>query len=254
MAANGARNSGSRRLLSVVERLPRGAVDRLSPKEARALQEKLAGRVCLRPLPVSFSVLGAADLSYIKETNQLIAVIVTFSWPDLEPLETVHVNADIRFPYVPGLLSFREIPAVLKAYERLRHFPDVFLCDGQGLAHPRRFGLACHLGVLLEKPTVGCAKTRLCGDHEPLGLERGQRRPLWLEGMQVGYVYRSKTGVKPLYVSPGHLADCDSALQLVEKCIGRYRLPEPLRAAHHAATMLRQRKIHEVGAPTPSGA
>lgn len=216
-----------------------GLVDRLSPPEARKLQEHLAGRVALRPLPATFSVLGAADLSYIKKTNQLIAVIVTFTWPSLQPLESVHVKADIRFPYVPGLLSFRELPAVLKAYTQLRRPPDIFLCDGQGLAHPRRFGLACHLGVLLEKPTVGCAKTRLCGDHEPLEAERGARRPLWLDGTQVGYVYRSKTGVKPLYISPGHLADCESALWLVEQCIRRYRLPEPLRAAHHTATQLR---------------
>ncbi|ROR01764.1 deoxyribonuclease V [Desulfosoma caldarium] len=215
-------------------------MDRLSPSEARQLQEQLAGRVVLRPLPAVFSVLGAADLSYIKETNQLIAVIVTFSWPTLQPLESVHVKSAIRFPYVPGLLSFREIPAMLKAYAQLRRPPDIFLCDGQGLAHPRRFGLACHLGILLEKPTVGCAKTRLCGNHEPLEAERGARQPLWLDGTQVGYVYRSKTGVKPLYISPGHLADCNSALWLVERCLGRYRLPEPLRAAHHTATRLRK--------------
>ncbi|WP_448384057.1 deoxyribonuclease V [Desulfosoma sp.] len=216
-------------------------MDRLSPREARELQEHLAGRVQLQPLPASFSVLAAADLSYLKESRELIAVIVTFSWPDLSPLETVHVTGPIRFPYVPGLLSFREIPAMLQAYERLRHPPDVFLCDGQGLAHPRRFGLACHLGVLLGLPTVGCAKTRLCGDHAPLGPLRGDRQPLLLDGAHVGYVYRSKTRVKPLYVSPGHLADCDSALHLVERCLGPYRIPEPLRMAHHAAAMLRKR-------------
>lgn len=215
-------------------------MDRLSPREARALQEHLAGRVRLQPLPASFSVLAAADLSYVKESRELIAVIVTFSWPDLTPLETVHVSGPIRFPYVPGLLSFREIPAMLRAYERLRHPPDVFLCDGQGLAHPRRFGLACHLGVLLELPTVGCAKTKLCGDHAPLGPLRGDRQPLLLDGIPVGYVYRSRSHVKPLYVSPGHLADCDSALSLVERCLGPCRIPEPLRTAHHAATMLRQ--------------
>ncbi len=215
-------------------------MDRLSPREARELQDHLAGRVRLQPLPASFSILAAADLSYIKESHELIAVIVTFSWPDLTPLETVHIKAPIRFPYVPGLLSFREIPALLKAYEGLRRPPDVFMCDGQGLAHPRRFGLACHLGVVLSLPTVGCAKSRLCGDHETLGPTRGDRRPLLLNGEQVGYVYRSKTRVKPLYISPGHLADCDSALALVEQCISRFRIPDPLRIAHHAATILRK--------------
>ncbi len=220
-------------------------VERLSPREARELQERLAGRVRLQPLPASFSVLAAADLSYLKESHELIAVIVTFSWPDLEPLETVHIKAPVRFPYVPGLLSFREIPPLLKAYEHLRKPPDVFLCDGQGLAHPRRFGLACHLGVVLSVPTVGCAKSRLCGEHDPLGPMRGERRPLMLSGEQVGYVYRSKSHVKPLYISPGHLADCDSSLELVRRCISRFRIPDPLRVAHQSAARLRK------AAPSP---
>lgn len=214
-------------------------VDRLSPREARELQEKLAGSVLLQPLPASFSVLAAADLSYLKESQELIAVIVTFSWPDLAPLEMVHIKAYVRFPYVPGLLSFREIPPLLKAYEHLRKPPDVFLCDGQGLAHPRRFGLACHLGVVLSVPTIGCAKSRLCGEHEPVGPMRGEQRPLMLNGEQVGYVYRSKSHVKPIYVSPGHLADCDSSLELVRRCISRFRIPNPLRVAHQTAEQLR---------------
>lgn len=218
-------------------------MDRLSPREARELQERLAGRVRLQPLPASFSVLAAADLSYLKESQELIAVIVTFSWPDLTLLETAHIKAPVRFPYVPGLLSFREIPALLKAYERLKRPPEVFLCDGQGLAHPRRFGLACHLGVVLSVPTVGCAKSRLCGEHAPLGPMRGDRRPLMLNGEQVGYVYRSKAHVKPLFISPGHLADCESALELVRRCISRFRIPDPLRLAHQSATMLRKAAV-----------
>ncbi len=214
--------------------------DGLTPREAVAVQKRLAGRVRLTPLPTRFQILAAADLSYLRKSRELIAVIVTFSWPGLELLETVHVKRPVGFPYVPGLLSFREIPALLEAFRHLTRLPDVFLCDGQGLAHPRRFGLACHLGVLLDIPTVGCAKKKLCGEHEPLGPEKGARAVIRLDGTPVGYVYRSRTGVKPIYVSPGHRADLESSLRLVERCVGRYRIPEPLRVAHNTATILRK--------------
>ena len=211
----------------------------LTPAEAIALQKELAGRVELRPLPARFHVLAAADLSYLP-SRELIAVVVTFSWPGLQLLEKVHVRRPVEFPYVPGLLSFREAPALTAAFHKLERRPDVFLCDGQGLAHPRRFGLACHVGLLLDIPTVGCAKKRLCGTHDPVGIEKGSRSLLSLDGDPVGYVYRSRTGVKPIYVSPGHKADLESSLALVERCVRRYRIPEPLRVAHNTATLLRR--------------
>lgn len=212
----------------------------LSPREAVQLQKELARKVVLQPLPLDFDVLAAADLSYFKGGTYLAAVIVTFRWPDLSPIETVHVKAPVKFPYVPGLLSFREIPALLEAFQRLRTRPDVFLCDGQGLAHPRKFGLACHLGLVLDLPAVGCAKSRLCGEHPPLELRKGHSVPLVLNGERVGSVYCSRTGVKPLYISPGHLADLPSSEELVSHCVGRFRIPEPLRRAHAAATALRE--------------
>jgi len=212
----------------------------LSPREAVQLQKDLARQVVLQPLPLDFDVLAAADLSYFRGRAYLAAVIVTFRWPDLSPIETVHVKAPVKFPYVPGLLSFREVPALLEAFQRLRTRPDVFLCDGQGLAHPRKFGLACHLGLVLDLPAVGCAKSRLCGEHPPLELRKGHSVPLVLNAERVGSVYCSRTGVKPLYISPGHLADPPSSEELVSRCVGRFRIPEPLRRAHAAATALRE--------------
>lgn len=215
----------------------------LNPKDAVALQRELAQKVVIRPLPENFNVLGAADVSYWKAEDRQVALIVTFRWPRLELLETVHVVTPVRFPYIPGLLSFREIPPLLEAYQKLERKPDVFLCDGQGLAHPRKLGLACHLGLELGIPAVGCAKSRLCGEHEPFDLRRGNYTPLTLHGEVVGYVFCSRDGVKPLYISPGHLADLESSRELIQRCLFRYRIPEPLRQAHHRATRLRRELV-----------
>ncbi len=215
----------------------------LSPRDAVDLQKQRAGRVRLQPLPSRFKVLGAADISYSKTTNRLIAVIVTFSWPGLEPLESVHRVCEVRFPYVPGLLSFREVPPLIETFADLVQKPDIFLCDGQGIAHPRKLGFAAHLGLCLRIPTVGCAKSRLCGDHEPLTLKKGLAGPLLLNGEQVGVVFCSRDGVKPLYISPGHLSDISSSVELVSRCLRRFRIPEPLRQAHIVATKLRQELV-----------
>jgi deoxyribonuclease V len=215
----------------------------LSPGAAIARQKELAELVKIRPLPPHFEVLGAADIAYLQLSKQLVAVILTFEWPQLRLLETVHVVAPVRFPYIPGLLSFREIPPLLEAHQQLQRPPEVLLCDGQGLAHPRKLGLACHLGLCLGIPTVGCAKKRLCGEHQPLELRRGQHTELRLKGTIVGEVFCSRDGVKPIYISPGHLADLDTSRQLIAQCLGRYRIPEPLRQAHQLATRLRQQLL-----------
>lgn len=216
----------------------------LSPAQARALQIELAGKVRIEKLPEHFAVLGASDIGYVKAGNRQVAVMVTFDWPSLELLETAHCITEVRFPYIPGLLSFREIPPLLEAHRRLKRPPDVLLCDGQGIAHPRRLGLASHLGLCLDIPTVGCAKKRLCGAHDPLDSARGSWKPLLLHDETVGCVYRSREAVKPIYISPGHLSDFDTARTLIERCLRRYRLPEPLRMAHHTATRLR-REVEE---------
>ena len=142
----------------------------------------------------------------------------------------------LRFPYIPGLLSFRELPAVLDALERLREPPDLLLCDGQGIAHPRRFGIACHLGLLVDIPSIGVAKSRLCGTHEEPPNQRGAWTPLWAKGEIIGAALRTRIGVRPLYVSPGHRTSLETAIACVMRCCTRYRLPETTRYAHRLAS------------------
>ena len=165
----------------------------------------------IQPLATRFKIIGAADISYCRHTGCLIAVILSFKWPSLDLIESVHHVCKVSFPYVPGLLSFREVPPLIEAYRKIGKKPDVLLCDGQGIAHPRKLGFAAHLGLCLGIPTVGCAKSRLCGDHERLTLRKGRSVPLLLDGEQVGLVFCSRDGVKPIYISPGHLSDIASS-------------------------------------------
>jgi deoxyribonuclease V len=171
----------------------------------------------------------------------MYAAVVVVALPSLELVETAGAVRRARFPYIPGLFTFRELPPLLAAFERLRREPDVLMFDGHGLAHPRRFGLACHAGLLLERPSVGCAKTILVGEPEPLGERRGAQARLVDAGETVGAVVRTRDGVKPVYVSVGHRVDLDSAVRLVLSTTGRLRLPEPLRLAHQATTQLMRR-------------
>jgi deoxyribonuclease V len=149
----------------------------------------------------------------------------------MEIVETSAVRRRVTFPYIPGLLSFREAPAIVAAWRRLRHRADLLLCDGQGIAHPRALGLAAHLGLLLGVPAIGCAKSRLCGENDEPGPRRGDRAPLVLDGRVVGAVVRTRDRVRPLYVSPGHLLGVESAVRWVLACGGGFRLPEPTRRA-----------------------
>ena len=213
----------------------------LSPKEAIALQKRLAAEVRIQPLATRFRIVGAADISYCRHTGCLIAVILLFKWPSLDLIESVHHVCKAAFPYVPGLLSFREVPPLIEAYRKIGQKPDVLLCDGQGIAHPRKLGFAAHLGLCLGIPTVGCAKSRLCGDHERLILKKGRSVPLLLDGEPVGLVFCSRDGVKPIYISPGHLSDIASSKKLVSRCLRSYRIPEPLRLAHIDANRIRQK-------------
>lgn len=201
----------------------------LSPSEAVALQTRLARRVREVPLPHPPETVGAVDVSYRGGMARGAAVVMNV--PALEVLRTATVEVETPFPYVPGLLAFREIPVILKALECLPALPDVILCDGHGKAHPRRFGLACHLGVLLEHPTVGCAKRLLVGKHAPLAETRGAWVPIVDRGEIVGAAVRTRRGVNPVYVSVGHRITLEEAVALVLQTAPRYRLPEPLRLA-----------------------
>jgi deoxyribonuclease V len=188
-------------------------------------------------------VVAGADCAIGPSGREIIAVVLACRLPDLGILARAEGRAPLVFPYVPGLLSFREAPALLDAFARLDAVPDAVLFDGQGIAHPRRFGLAAHLGLWLGVPTVGVAKSLLCGEvrGEP-GPRRGHRRRLVLDGKTVGFALRTRDGVKPVYVSPGHLADIDGAARLVLACGAGFRLPEPTRLADREVNQLAARR------------
>ncbi len=203
---------------------------------ARQLQATLAERVKLTPLRRPIRTVAGVDCAFDKPNGKALAAIVVLSYPQLEPVETAFAAAELTFPYIPGLLSFREAPACLAAAKKLQTTPDLFLIDGQGIAHRRRLGIASHLGLLLNRPTIGCAKSRLIGDYVEPAIEKGSRSPL-LDGSEtIGAVLRTRTGVKPLFISPGHLCTLDDAVGWTLNLTTRYRLPEPTRLAHHHVT------------------
>lgn len=198
----------------------------MTPREAAALQLRLRDRV-VRSGDVRPRLVAAADVS-VRDGRARAAVVVLRG---LETVEETAAERPVTFPYVPGLLSFRELPPLLAAWEKVRSSPDVLLVDGQGLAHPRRFGLACHLGVLLGIPAVGCAKSRLVGEHEAPPPRRGAWTPLVDRGEVVGAALRTRAACRPVYVSIGHRVSLETAIRVVLDASPRYRIPEPLRRA-----------------------
>jgi deoxyribonuclease V len=212
----------------------------MTPREAVELQKSLRERVRVEPLKKRIETIAGADISFNKFETTIYAGIVVLRLPSLEVVEEVGVVSQTRFPYVPGLLSFRESPAVLEAWDELQTEPDAVMFDGQGLAHPRRVGIACHAGLLMERPTLGCAKSVLVGKYEEPAEERGAWTPLVDKGEVVGAALRTKTRVQPIFVSPGHLIDLESAIRLTLECDGGYRQPEPTRRAHHLVNQLRR--------------
>ena len=208
----------------------------LTTAQARDLQLRLRERVVTSDCFASPATVAGVDFGFSDGGRRTRAAVAVLSFPDLAPLASRVATRATRFPYVPGLLSFREIPAILAALEKLRELPDLILCDGQGRAHPRRFGLACHLGVVLDRPTIGVAKTRLVGEHGPVPDSRGAWTPLTHEGEVIGAVLRTREGVKPVYVSTGHRVSLESAIAVTMACVTRYRLPETTRAADRLAS------------------
>lgn len=204
-----------------------------------ALQRELAARVVVRPFDGMPRRVAAIDASFPSE-DRICAVAVLYDTAAHAVIETAHEIRPVTMPYVPGFLSFREIDATLAAVSRLPGRFDLLLVDGQGLAHPRRFGFACHLGVTLAVPAIGCAKTRLTGRYDEPAATKGSASPLIVDGEVVGSVVRTRDGVRPLFVSPGHLVDVQSSVRIVLGLTGRYRLPEPQRAAHNLTMRLKR--------------
>ena len=207
----------------------------VTPAEGIAIQKKLGARVLKRWDRRGVDLVAGADVHFpARETLRAAVVICTY--PEFGIVESIVHDEPCTFPYIPGLLSFREIPGLLAAWRGLRTKPDVVLCDGQGIAHPRGLGLASHLGILLELPTIGCAKSPLFGDFTEPGPLKGNRSPITDgRGRTIGAVVRTRDHTRPIYVSVGHRIDLRNAVRLALACTTRYRIPEPLRAAHHLA-------------------
>ena len=207
----------------------------LSPKAAVALQWALAPNL-LSDVALDFDgleTIAGVDVSIRGKAAR--AAVVVMSYPQLKVIETARAERETSFPYIPGLLAFREGPVILEALEDLRCEPDVFIFDGMGQIHPRRMGIAAHLGLWLEPPAIGCGKTHYIGDYLEPDQEKGGASPLTYRGSKLGVVLRTRTNVKPVYVSVGHLAEPEGAVRLTLAATTRYRLPEPIRAAHNLA-------------------
>lgn len=211
----------------------------VTPRRAAALQHELRELVVECPLPPSAQRIAGADMAFSSDGRRCVAGVVVWDRFHRHVVEEAVASRAVRFPYVPGLLSFREAPAVLAAARKLTCRPDVWMLDGHGRAHPRRFGLACHLGVLLDQPTLGCAKSRLCGQHPEPGRRRGARTLLRDGEEVIGVVLRTRDAVKPVFISVGHRTTLDDAVNLALECGTKYRLPEPTRLAHQLVTRAR---------------
>jgi deoxyribonuclease V len=214
----------------------------MTPREAVELQKRMRAQVRVAPHRGRIETVAGADISFNKFSPVIYTGIVVLRLPSLEVVEEVGVVGETQFPYVPGLLSFREAPSVLEAWSKLKTEPDAVMFDGQGIAHPRRVGIASHVGLFLNRPTLGCAKSVLVGRHAELAEERGNWQPLIdpKNDETVGAALRTKTRVQPIYVSPGHLIDLAGAIELTLRSDGGYRQPEPTRRAHLLVNALRR--------------
>lgn len=216
-------------------------------KEAVLTQRVLSERVGLCNFPVEDKIryVGGTDVSYSRTGKYAIAFagIVILEYGTWNVLDRVYATRDISFPYIPGLLSFRELPVLIDAYEKLTLLPDLWLVDGAGIAHPRRLGLASHFGVVTYHPTIGVAKSRLLGTSSDLPQEKGSKVWLYDKDEIIGTVVRTRTNVRPLYISPGNKVSLEQAPELVLSCCTRYRLPEPTRAAHNFVTLVRREYV-----------
>ncbi|PPK85816.1 endonuclease V [Neolewinella xylanilytica] len=217
----------------------------LDPKDAVELQRELRTRIRLQPLDKPIRFIGGADISFNLYSDVFYAGIVVLDYATLEVVETAFHTETVTFPYIPGLLSFREIPTLLKAWAKLATKPDVTMVDGHGIAHPRRMGIATHFGLVTDSPTLGCAKKVLTGRIAPVGKEAGSVSPIMDKEELLGYALRSRLRSNPVYISPGHLLDPESALAIARHCLRGYKLPEPTRRAHEVVNEFRRRETAE---------
>lgn len=201
--------------------------------QAKAVQQRLAEEVIVRggPKGSEIQIVAGCDCAFDRKTKQAFGALVVFKFPEMERFEVITAHRQTRFPYVPGYLSFRELEVLIDLFEKLRSPPDLVLVDGQGIAHPRRIGLASHLGLFLELPTIGCAKSRLTGETTEPGIEKGEWTPIYDKEEIIGTLLRTRTSVKPMFISPGHRVGIERARELALACTTKYRMPEPTRIA-----------------------
>lgn len=214
-----------------------------SPEAAIALQQQLRTQVRIQPLATPPETIAGCDISFNKFEETVYAGIVVLRLDTLETIAEATAITTTSFPYVPGLLSFREVPALLEAWANLTVLPDVVVFDGHGIAHPRRLGIASHAGLLLDRPTLGCGKSVLVGRYDEPAPERGSWSPMTYRGETVGAALRTKNKVNPVYVSPGHLIDLETSVDLMLRCDGGYRIPETTRRAHNLVNALRRANL-----------
>jgi deoxyribonuclease V len=207
----------------------------ISAREAIAIQKQLAAQVICTGIPEKIDIIAGVDLAFDKKRELGFCSIILCRFPDLTIIESAFCHDRVTFPYIPGLLTFREGPLFLKTFETLDRRPDLILFDGQGMAHPRGLGIASHMGLLLNVPTIGCAKSKLFGEYQQPCSEKGSRSALIdKDGNRIGIVLRTRHGVKPVFVSPGHLTGVEESADIVMRCVVKYRIPEPIRAAHNS--------------------
>lgn len=211
----------------------------ISPAKAIQIQKELRDQVILTDDFASITTIAGVDVGFEKMSNTGKAAIVVMQLHNLEIVDSAFTTSFLNFPYIPGLLSFREVPVILQAFAKLTIIPDLLLCDGQGIAHPRRLGIACHLGLLTDIPAIGVAKTRLIGTHGAVPPKKGRWTELMDKEEIIGAVFRSREKVKPIYISPGHKISLPTAVGIVRQTITRYRLPETTRAAHRLSLFQR---------------
>ncbi len=215
----------------------------LSPAAACELQRKLADAVREERMTQPVRLVAGGDVSFSPDGSQLVAGWVIWELATKSVIETAVAIKPVRFPYVPGLLSFREAPGLIAAARKLKCEPDVFMLDGQGVAHPRGMGIASHFGLLIDRPTLGCAKTRLYGTHDTPARSVGGSKPLMAGNRIIGRVVRMQADVNPLYISVGHRIRLDDAVRITLRCATKFRLPEPTRLAHHLVTAARNERL-----------
>jgi deoxyribonuclease V len=215
----------------------------LSPAQAVELQKQLRTQIRIEPLFQPIQTIAGADISFNKYEETVYAGIIVLSFPDLQEVAKSTVISKTSFPYIPGLLSFREIPSLLKAWNQLAVKPDLLVLDGQGIAHPRRMGIATHFGLVTDTPTLGCAKSLLTGKFEPLAEAAGSESLMYDGDEVIGTALRTKNKVNPVFISPGHRITLKQSLEIIKQCLNGYRIPEPTRKAHLLVNQVRTQNL-----------